>query len=184
MSLLRVGITVLALVPFALIEDLRQDQSGLDRIQRLALVEDFVVCIRASAEKIRDEFAGANFSDNPRSQAVPGTVDGDQLNFWKLFAELVEQRFGAVAADVEIELTFFLCRCDGFFPDDLPRRFPIGRTGQSREQWRYNTYEADNYVPCGSRYERYFHHFALLRSKKSAQIGDAIVCDLISHPTA
>ncbi len=72
MSLLRVGVAMPPFVPFTLVEDFRQNQRGLDRIERLAFVKDFVVCIRAAAEKIGDHMTGANFSDDPRSQAVSG----------------------------------------------------------------------------------------------------------------
>ena len=121
MSLLRVGVAVPSFVPFTLVEDLRQDQRRLDRIERLAFVKNFVIRIRAAAEKIGDHFAGANFSDDPRSQGVAGAVDRDQFDLGKLFAELVEQRLGAVAADVEIQLAFFLCRGKRLFPSRLPR---------------------------------------------------------------
>ena len=54
MSLLRVGVAMPSFVPFTLVENFRQNQRGLDRIERFPFVKDFVVCIRAAAEKIGD----------------------------------------------------------------------------------------------------------------------------------
>src|SRR5580765_3890268 len=119
MALLRVGVTMPSFIPFTLVEDFWQDQRRLDRIERFALVKDFVISIRPATEKIGDYPAGAHFTGNPCSQAVARAVDADQLNFGKLFAELVEQWLRAVASDVKIELSFLLRRGEGLFPTRL-----------------------------------------------------------------
>ena len=61
MSLLRVGVPVSSFVPFSLVENLRKDQGRLERIERLAFVENFVVRISAAAEKIRDDICRREF---------------------------------------------------------------------------------------------------------------------------
>ena len=130
MALLRVGVAMPSFVPFTLVEDFRQDQRGLDRIERFALVKDFVIGIRPAAEKIGDYPAGAHFTDNPCSQAVARAVDTDQLNFGKLFAERIEQRLGAVAADVEVKLALLLCASERFLPRRLPGGLCVSRNGR------------------------------------------------------
>src|SRR5262245_39536230 len=102
MPLLRVGVSMPPFVPFTLVEHLGQNQRRLDRVKRLAFVKHFVICVRASAKKIGDHSTGAHFGDDPRSEAISGAVDGDQLNFRELLPKLVEQWLGAVAANVEV----------------------------------------------------------------------------------
>jgi hypothetical protein len=89
------------------------------------LVEDVIIRVRSAAEKIGDDSSGANFRNYPHSQGVARAIDRHEFNFRKFFAEFVEQRFAAVAADVEVKLTFFLGRGNRLFPSRLPRRLCI-----------------------------------------------------------
>src|SRR4029077_9350051 len=121
MSLLRVGVAVVPFVPFSLVEDLRKDKRRSYRIEGLAFVKHLVIRVRTAAEQIGDNIAGANLRDNSCAQGIPSAIDRDQFDLGKLFAEFVEQRLGAVAADVEVELSFFLCGGNRLFPSRLPR---------------------------------------------------------------
>ena len=127
MSLLRVGVAVRALRTICSRRGPQEGSSAdLDRIERLAFVKHFVIRVRTAAEQIGDNIAGANLRDNSRAQGIPSAVDRDQFDLGKLFAEFVEQRLGAVAADVEVELSFFLCGGKRLFPSRLPRGLCIG----------------------------------------------------------
>ena len=57
---------------------------------------------------------------------LPAAIDRDQFDLGKLFAEFVEQRLAAVAADVKVELSFFLWRRQRSFPNSPARRLCIG----------------------------------------------------------
>src|SRR6516165_7991772 len=131
MSLLGVRITMPSFVPFTFVENLRQNQSCFNRIQRLALIKHLVIRVRAPAEEIGDYPPSSHLSDNPRSQAIPGSVNGNQLNFWKLLTEFIEQRFSAITANIEVESAFFFCRHERLFPCHLPRWLRFGAISRS-----------------------------------------------------
>ena len=84
-------------VPFTLVQDFGQDQRRLDRIQRLAFVEHFVIGIRPAAEKIGNNIAGGKLGNNPRTKRVSRPVDRDKPDLGKFFAEFIEQRLRAVS---------------------------------------------------------------------------------------
>src|SRR5262247_2927449 len=102
MSLFRVSVTVAPLEPFGFVQDLGQDQCRLDRVKRLALVENFVVGIGAAAKKVGNHVSGALLGDDSCSQRIAGAVDRNQLDLGKLFAKLIEQRLGAITANVKV----------------------------------------------------------------------------------
>ena len=136
MPLLRIGVTVLSLVPFTLIENFGQNQCRLDRIERLAFVEHFVIGIRPAAEKIGDNIAGAKLGNNPRTKRVSRPVDRDKPDLGKFFAEFIEQRLRAVAADVEIQPPLLLRGRNRILPSYLPRGLSIRgkQCGTRRDQ--------------------------------------------------
>ena len=128
MLLFRIIVTVLAAVPFGLVEHFRQRQRRLDRVEHLAFVEYFEIGHRAAAEQIGDHSARTGFRDDARAQRIAGAVGGDDLDLGKFLAKFTQKFLAAIAADVEIEPPFFLRRGDCFIPVGLPRRLAIRRS--------------------------------------------------------
>src|SRR5262245_21410462 len=122
MLLFRVVVTVLAAVPLGLVENLRQEQRRLERIENFAFVKDLEIGYRPTAVEIRQDLPRARFGNDAGTQRVPGTMGTDNLDLGKLLAKLVEQRLAAVAPDVKIQPPFLLCRRNRIFPDQLPGR--------------------------------------------------------------
>ena len=120
MLLFRVVVAVLAAVPLGLVENLRQEQRRLERIESFAFVKNLEIGHRPAAVEIRQDLPGARFGDDACTQRVPGAIGTDNLDLGKLLAKLVEQLFAAVTPDIKIQPSFLLGGGDRILPSYLP----------------------------------------------------------------
>src|SRR5512139_4122403 len=101
-------------IPLCLIDDFRQSQQWLDRVERLAFVEDVVVTARSAAVNVCDKFAGAPLRHEPRGQLVAPSGYRHDIDAGKLPFEILQQTL--IPIDINVDLPFLLSGSEGLRP--------------------------------------------------------------------
>jgi hypothetical protein len=133
---------VFVLPPLGRIEDFRQEQGGLDRIENFVQEEHLVKRVAAAVVNIGEKFLGSPFRRDTLTELCARSGHADHFDFRIGFLKFPGVDYFSVAGNVKRDLPLFLGGFDGFIPLRPPRlgsfaprqRTPDDRTGNDEKE--------------------------------------------------